>query len=173
MSVGLFSWQLFLKTWYLMNWRIRKFLNKECNFWASSSNPEGLKAWGSNKASRCPWELTGADDLKAVMIQSSLTLILSWEQETAPDNVPVFNYTLPQHRWLQCWGIKSIHAHLWQVLGVKVISAPPTSPWAKKRGQRAGKTTPLSSWYSSILSFLFLLTTLNTEGKGLFGLFQR
>lgn len=145
-----------------MNWWIRRFLNKGRNFWASSSNPEGLKAWGSNKASRCPWELTGADDLKAVRIQSSLTLILSWGQETAPDDVSVFNYTLPQHRWLQCWGIKSIHTSLWQVFGVKVISASPTSPWKHElikgaREQRGQQHYPHGS--SSILSFPFLLTT--------------
>lgn len=147
---------------------VRKLLNQGHNFWASSSNPEGLKAWGSNKASRCPWELTGADDLKAVRIESSLTLILGWEQETAPDDVPVFNYTLPQHRWLQCWGIKSIHTNLWQVLDGKVISAFPTCAWKhelKKGAREQGEQHHCPHGSSSILSFPFLLST-KYWGKG-------
>lgn len=162
-----------------MNWWIRKLLNRGHNFSASSLNPEGLKARGSNETSRCPWELTGADDLKAVRIQSSLTLILSLEQETAPDDVPVFNYTLPQHRWLQCWGIKSIHITLWQVLGVKVISTSPTSSWkhelkkGDRRCQRAGRTIPLSSWQFLHPKLSFSLDHIKYWGKSVLWAFPK
>lgn len=144
-----------------MNWWKRKFSNKGHNFWASFSNPEGLKAWGGQHSLQMPVRVDGADDLKAVTIQSSLTLILSWERETAPAIVSVLNYILPQCRWLQCWEIKFIRTTPRQALGGQLISAPSTSTWKHEKkkdertGQRAGRTIPLSSWQAMASAFPF------------------
>lgn len=79
MSVGFFLWHPMFYNTVWINWWRRRFSSKGLHFWASFS--EGLQAPGGQLSFHCPWELTSADDLKAVTIQSCLTLIWGWEWE--------------------------------------------------------------------------------------------
>lgn len=136
----------------MIRWK-RTFSNTGHNFWASFSNPEGLKAWGRQWSLQMSvrvdrgWWLESNDDT----ILSDINPGLQWG--TAPSVLSVLNYGLPGHRWLQCWEIKFICTTPCQALGREVISAPSTSTfhmkaWGKNRMKRYTREQgePLFSW---------------------------
>lgn len=146
-----------------MIWQKRTFSNTGHHFWASFSNPEGLKAWRGQWSLQMSvrvdrgWWLESNDDT----ILSDVNPGLEWE--TAPSAVSVLNCGLLQHRWLQCWEIKFFCTTPCQALRGEVISAPSTctfhmKAWGKKKmkrhtRERENNTFVLTAGMASALPF--------------------
>lgn len=132
-SAGFFLWHPMFYNTIWINWWGGRFSSKTLHFWASFS--EGLKAPGGQCSPHCPWELTSADDLKAVTIQSCLTLIWGWEWELF---LPPHDLHYSPAEWLQCWQSMLIHTSPRQAVSRKVSSTPCPSACKYERSRMQG-----------------------------------